>query len=77
MPDFTNLTLDFALIIKIIILLFIGLYSIFVFIIFHNIRSLSRVVAIHKTLGSPLVQTIALLHLLATVALFVVAVVIL
>lgn len=77
MPDILNLSFDFAFIIKIILLIVIGLYAIFAFIIAHNIRSLNRVVHINKTLGSPLVQALALIYLLTTVALFIAAVVIL
>lgn len=77
MLDFTTLELDFMLFIKIILLVFIGSYAIFAIVIVHHVRSLNRVVTINKALGSPLVQTLALLYLAATVALFLAAVVIL
>ncbi|MBI5045281.1 MAG: hypothetical protein HZC02_05135 [Candidatus Levybacteria bacterium] len=68
---------DFFLIVKAIILIFLGLYLIFAILIFNNIRSLNRVVVIQKTLGSPFVQSIGFIYILATIFLFLLAIVIL
>ncbi len=69
--------IDFNLVIKVIILFFIGIYSIFVLVIYNNIRSLTKLLVIKRTLGSPLISFISILFLLSTISLFVAALVIL
>ena len=77
--EITSLTenLDLALISKIVILFLLALYAVFVIITVTSIRSLNRLVIIQKALGSPLIQTIAIGYLLATISLFIAALVIL
>lgn len=76
--NISNLPLiDFNLVIKVIILFFIGIYSIFVLVIYNNIRSLTKLLVIKRTLGSPLISFISILFLLSTISLFVAALVIL
>lgn len=76
--NLSNLPLiDFNLIIKVIILIFIGIYLIFVLVIYNNIRSLTKLLVIKRTLGSPLISFISILFLLATIFLFIAALVIL
>lgn len=77
MIDFSTLPFDLALVIKIILLGVIAMYIIFVVVAFMNIKSLNRIVLIDKSLGSPFVQLLALLYLLASLSLFIAAVVIL
>lgn len=76
--NISNLSLiDFNLVIKVIMLFFIGIYSIFVLVIYNNIRSLTKLLVIKRTLGSPLISFISILFLLSTISLFVAALVIL
>lgn len=77
MIDLSSFPVDISLIVKAFILLLIGIYSVFVFITFTHIRSLNRIVLIEKALGSSLVQTLSLIYLIATISLFIAAVVIL
>ncbi|HVZ58348.1 MAG TPA: DUF5657 family protein [Patescibacteria group bacterium] len=70
-------TLDFALLVKIILVILIGFYTIFVFVIFNNIRSLSNLLVINRTLGSPLLRYLSIFYLLISFALFIAALVIL
>ena len=75
---FSFLPVDmFSLVIKIIVIVVIGLYTLFVFVIFNHIRSLKRIVIIHHASGSPFIQTLALLYLLFSIFLFLAAIVIL
>lgn len=69
--------IDFNLVIKVIMLFFIGIYSIFVLVIYNNIRSLTKLLVIKRTLGSPLISFISILFLLSTISLFIAALVIL
>lgn len=62
-----------GLIMKIVFLVLVGLYLIFVIIVFNNVRSLRRIVIITSAAGSPLIQFLVIFYLLATVALFVAA----
>ncbi len=66
-----------ALAIKIIVLIFIGLYLIMVFIIFNHLRSLNKIVYFEKSSLSQLLQVTATVYLLLTASLFLLAVVIL
>ncbi len=78
MTDFSFLDqFNILIIVKAVFLIFLGLYLIFTILIFNNIRSLNRVVIIQKALGSPFIQTLAFIYLLATILLFLLAVVIL
>lgn len=68
---------DINLIAKILILLFIGLFAIFAFITYNNIRSLTKLLVIKRKLGSPLLSGASLIFLLLTISLFIAALVIL
>jgi len=76
--DFTNIiSTDLFLIFKIIFLFLIGLYGIFVIIIFNQIRSLNKIIYINKVAGSPFIQSLAFVYILSTLALFLLALAIL
>lgn len=76
--DITNIfSFDLALIVKILFLFLIGLYGIFVIIIFNQIRSLNKIVYINKVAGSPFIQSLGFFYLLATISLFLLALAIL
>jgi hypothetical protein len=79
MFDFTNFfTSDgFELGLKIFALFLIGFYMIFALIVFNHIRSLRRILVVSTAAGSPLIQTMNFFYLLATIFLFVLALVIL
>lgn len=77
MIDLASLNPDFAPIVKVVILLLMGAYILFVTVTVAHIRALRRIVLIEKSLGSSLIQTIAIMYLLATISLFLAAVVIL
>lgn len=62
---------------KIGILLIMGMYGIFAFVVYSHVRSLNQILIINKASGSPLLQRGALIYLLSTLSLFVAAVVIL
>lgn len=68
---------DLSLVFKILMLVFIALYGIFVIFIFNQVRSLNKIVYIKKTAGSPFIQSLAFFYLLATLALFLFALAIL
>jgi hypothetical protein len=76
--DFANIiSTDLFLIFKIIFLFLIGLYGIFVIIIFNQIRSLNKIIYINKVAGSPFIQSLAFFYILSTLALFLLALAIL
>lgn len=66
-----------TLVFKILILVLIGLYGIFALIITTHVRSLNKIILIQKATGSPLMHIIAIVYLVATISLFLLAVVIL
>jgi len=65
------------LIVKVFFLILVGFYLIFVIIVFNNVRSLRRIVIITSAAGSPLIQAMGLFYLIATVALFVIGLIVL
>lgn len=66
-----------SLIVKIIFLVLVGIYLIFVIIVFNNVRSLRRIIIISSAAGSPLIQFLAIFYLIATIVLFLTALLIL
>ena len=66
-----------SLVFKILMMVLIGMYTIFVFMIHHHIRSLNKILHINKTAGSPLIQTVSFMYLGAAISLFIIALVIL
>jgi hypothetical protein len=70
-------TFDTAFIIKIFSLIFIGLYAIFVFIVFTNVRSLNKLILVERAAGSKVVVILTFIYLLLTIFLFILAIVIL
>ncbi len=64
-------------ILKISILFLIGLYNIFVLVIFNHIRSFKRILIINQTEGSHFIQNVALIYIIISFSLFVVALAIL
>lgn len=78
MIDITNIFgIDFTLIFKVATLFLIGLYGIFVIIIFNQIRSLNKIIYIKKAAGSPFIQSLAFFYIISTLALFLLALAIL
>lgn len=69
--------LNLALHFKVFLLIVIGLYAVFVFIVFANVRSLTKLVLIKSASGSKLVTSLTFLYLLVTIFLFILALVIL
>ncbi len=74
-PFISDATL--GLVFKGLLLVLLGLYSIFVMIIMTHVRSLNKIILIQKATGSPLIQTISIVYLFITISLFLLAVVIL
>lgn len=74
LPD---ITFDLAFIVKLFFLLLIGMYSVFVFVVFTNIRSLNKLILVERAAGSKVVTTLTFVYLLLTVFLFILALVIL
>lgn len=70
-PELINLSM------KVFFLILVGFYLIFVIIVFNNVRSLRRIVIISSAAGSPLIQTLAIFYVLATIILFVLGLIIL
>lgn len=66
-----------SLILKVSVLLLIGLYNIFVLVIFNHIRSFKRILVINQTEGSHLIQKAALIYIIISFSLFFVALAIL
>ena len=66
-----------SLVFKVLMLILIGMYTIFVFMIHHHIRSLNKILHINKTAGSPLLQAVSFIYLGAAISLFLIALVIL
>lgn len=74
LPDFL---FDLSFMVKIFFLFLIGIYSIFVFVVFTNIRSLNKLMLVESASGSKVISVVTLFYLLVTIFLFVLALVIL
>lgn len=74
LPDYL---LNIGLYVKIFFLFMIGAYTVFVFVVFTNIRSLNKLVLIEKASGSKIITALTFAYLLVTIFLFILAVVIL
>lgn len=70
-------TFDFGSVIKITLLILIGLYSLFVLILFIQARSLGKIVIVEDRDGTPLLRLLSLIYLIASFSLFLAALVIL
>lgn len=79
MIDLTQLTtsFDLGMFFKIVLLVLIGLYTLFVLILFLQARSLGKIVVIEERDGTPLLRMLALIYLIASLSLFLAALVIL
>lgn len=66
-----------ALAAKVFLLFLVALYTIFAFFVFNHIRSFQRILIISSATGSPLIQTLVFMYLIATISLFALGVVIL
>jgi hypothetical protein len=72
-----NLNFDIVMIAKIFSLVIIGLYAVFVLIVFINVRSLTKLVLIKSSSGSQLITLLTFIYLVLTIFLFILALVIL
>lgn len=79
MIDFTQLltTFDFGNAMRIVLLVLIGLYDLFVLVLFIQTRSLGKIVIIEDRDGTPLLRMLGLAYLIASFSLFLAALVIL
>ncbi|GIW61159.1 MAG: hypothetical protein KatS3mg089_0011 [Patescibacteria group bacterium] len=72
---FTNSQI--SLILKISVLFLLGLYNLFVLVIFNHIRSFKRILIINQTEGSSFIQKAALIYIIISFSLFLAALAIL
>ncbi len=70
-------TIHVAFVFKVIILIILGLFLIFTFVLLTQIRSLNNIVRIHAANASRIVVGFAIIYFLLAIALFVSAIVIL
>ncbi len=75
--NFPAFTFDIAFLFKIFFLFLIGVYAVFVFIVFINIRSLRKLVLVERAPGSTFITALTFFYLILTISLFVLALVIL
>ena len=74
LPD---ITFDISFFIKLFFLVLIGMYSIFVFVVLTNVRSLNKLILVERASGSKVVVILTFTYLILTILLFVLALVIL
>jgi hypothetical protein len=79
MIDLTQLIslFDLGAFFKIVLLVLIGLYTLFVLILFIQARSLGKIMIIEARDGTPMLRLFALFYLIASISLFLAALVIL